>query len=167
MVTAMSLSGPTGTPGRTSRNVPLYSDKDTFEINKDGKKKKLPGFPGELSRRNGYSNNFLTYTHDFNADGWMDVLVFGWPGKNTTWYENPKNKEGLWPEHHIFQTSNGESPRLEDMDNDGNPELLLHSGGRLGYVRVTGKTRPSHGNSSQSPKRGHGNATLTAMVPGM
>ena len=113
----------------------LYSDKDTFEINKDGKKKKLPGFPGELSRRNGYSNNFLTYTHDFNADGWMDVLVFGWPGKNTTWYENPKNKEGLWPEHHIFQTSNGESPRLEDMDNDGNPELLLHSGGRLGYVK--------------------------------
>ena len=113
----------------------LYSDKDTFEINKAGKKEKLPGFPGELSRRNGYSNNFLTYTYDFNGDEWPDVLVFGWPGKNTTWYENPQNKPGLWPEHHIFQTSNGESPRPIDMNSDGKPELLLHSGGHLGYVQ--------------------------------
>ncbi|MDP6036009.1 MAG: VCBS repeat-containing protein, partial [Verrucomicrobiota bacterium] len=107
----------------------IYPDKvpakDSFEIIKDGQKVKVPGFKGELSGTNGYSGNFLTYTYDFNSDGWKDVLVFGWPGKNTIWYENPKNKPGLWKANVIFPVSDGESPRLEDMNGDGKPEILV------------------------------------------
>ena len=111
----------------------IYSDKDTFEIEKSGQKIKVPGFKGELSGTNGYSSNFLTYTYDFNSDGWKDVLVFGWPGKETIWYENPKNKPGLWKAHIIFKITNGESPDLKDVTGDGKPELLTFQGGHLGY----------------------------------
>ncbi len=37
----------------------------------------------------GYSDNFLTYTGDFNGDGWADILYVPWPGKDASWYENP------------------------------------------------------------------------------
>ena len=115
----------------------IYPDKvpakDSFEIIKDGQKVKVPGFKGELSGTNGYSGNFLTYTYDFNSDGWKDVLVFGWPGKETVWYENPKNKPGLWKAHVIFKVTDGESPSLKDVTGDGKPELLAFQGGHLGY----------------------------------
>ena len=115
----------------------IYPDKvpvkDAFEITKGGQKVKVPGYKGELSGTNGYSNNFLTYTYDFNSDGWKDVLVFGWPGKETIWYENPKNKPGLWKANVIFKVTDGESPRLEDVTGDGKPELLAFQGGHLGY----------------------------------
>jgi hypothetical protein len=28
----------------------------------------------------GYSDYFLSYTHDFNKDGWSDILVYSCPG---------------------------------------------------------------------------------------
>ncbi len=114
----------------------LYSDTQSFELTKDGKKTKISGFTGELSGKNGYANNFLTYTYDFNSDGWKDVLVFGWPGKETIWYENPKNKKtksGLWKAHIIFKITDGESPALKDVTGDGRPELLAFQNGHLGY----------------------------------
>ena len=112
------------------KRTTIYPDTASFELNK----KKIPGFKGELSGTNGYSDNFLTYTYDMNSDGWMDVLVFGWPGKDTTWHQNPGKSGGKWTPHVIFKTSDGESPRPTDMNGDGKPELLLHSGGFLGYV---------------------------------
>lgn len=36
-----------------------------------------------------YSENFFAYAHDFNGDGWNDVLVLGFPGVDASWYENP------------------------------------------------------------------------------
>ncbi|MFP6900876.1 MAG: hypothetical protein VCA36_08015, partial [Opitutales bacterium] len=64
---------------------------ESFELKKpDGQVEKIPGFKGELSGVNGYSDNFLTYVHDLNEDGWDDVLAIPWPGKVTYWYENPK-----------------------------------------------------------------------------
>lgn len=92
----------------------------------------------------GYSDYFLTYTHDFNSDGWMDILVFSWPGQATTWYENPQNKEGHWTPHVIFDITDNESPQLGDMNGDGKPELICQSsedskkkiGGQLGYAEL-------------------------------
>lgn len=113
----------------------IYDDSPSFTVDQGNPKitVKIPGYKGELSGSNGYSNNFLTYTYDFNSDGWKDVLVFGWPGKDTTWYENPKNKKGLWKGHNIFPVSDGESPRLEDMNGDGKPEILVFRDKHLGY----------------------------------
>jgi hypothetical protein len=92
----------------------------------------------------GYSDYFLSYTHDFNGDGWPDILVFSWPGKDTWVFENPQNKGGHWTRHTIFDITDNESPTLGDMNGDGKPELICHtssgnqppSGGRLGFAEI-------------------------------
>jgi hypothetical protein len=85
----------------------------------------------------GYSDYFLTYTHDFTSDGWADIIVFSWPGDITAWYENPgKRDAGAWKRHIIFDVTDNESPQLGDMNGDGKPELICHTGGRLGYATL-------------------------------
>lgn len=95
----------------------------------------------------GYSDYFLTYTYDFNSDGWSDILVYSWPGKETWVFENPQNKGGPWTRHTIFDVTENESPTLGDMNGDGKPELICHTsqgvqpskGGRLGYAEIDWK----------------------------
>lgn len=89
-------------------------------------------YDGEKS----YSDYFLTYVYDFNHDGWDDILVYSWPGKETAWYENPKGGEGHWKKHVIFAETDNESPQLGDMNGDGKPELICHTGGQLGYAEI-------------------------------
>lgn len=57
----------------------------------------------------GYSDYFISYAYDFNADGWSDILVFGFPGDPALVYENPKGKAGPWTVHNIFDVADGES----------------------------------------------------------
>lgn len=116
-----------------------YSATNTFQVKgDDGVTRTIEGFTGELSGRNGYSDNFVTYTYDFNSDGWLDILVFGWPGKATTWYQNPGKKggSGHWKGHAIWNETDNESPQLVDITGDGKPELLCHARGYLGYVEL-------------------------------
>src|SRR5690348_2582708 len=40
----------------------------------DGTEEVIPGFEGALGVNNAYSECFLTYTYDFNGDGWPDVM---------------------------------------------------------------------------------------------
>lgn len=84
----------------------------------------------------GYSDFFLTYTHDFNGDGWSDILAYSWPGKETWVFENPQNKKEEWPRHTIFDVTDNESPDFRDMNGDGKPELVCHTGGQLGYAEI-------------------------------
>lgn len=92
----------------------------------------------------GYSDFFLTYSHDFNGDGWHDILAFSWPGKETWVFENPKGAAGDWKRHTIFEVTDNESPTLGDMNGDGKPELICHTssgaqpskGGRLGFAKI-------------------------------
>ncbi len=121
-----------------NRRQEYYPATEKFELRaKDGGKIVIPGFAGELSGRNAYSSNFLTYTHDFNGDNWADILVFGFPGKVTTWYENPRNQaKGHWKAHVVWNETNNESPQLGDITGDGRPELIAHARGKLGYVEL-------------------------------
>ena len=85
----------------------------------------------------GYSDYFLSYTYDFNSDGWSDIIVFSWPGDITAWYENPHGRTGkAWTRHIVFDVTDNESPALGDMNGDGKPEIVAHSGGRLGYASL-------------------------------
>jgi len=81
----------------------------------------------------GYSDDFLTYTGDFNGDGWTDILYVPWPGKDGSWYENPKGKEGHWTEHFALKNVGNESPVWGDVDGDGRPDLAFNIDGFLGY----------------------------------
>ncbi len=118
---------------------------NTFKVkNADGTEKVIPGFPGALSKVNGYSDIFVTFTYDFNADGWTDILIIGIPGQPAYWYENPKGKKNAdgtehWVAHKVFDVVDNESPMFGDINGDGKPEIICNSGGYLGYVAADWK----------------------------
>lgn len=102
----------------------------------DGTEETIPGFEGALGTKNAYSECFLTFTYDFNGDGWPDVLVYGFPGKEAMWYENPKGTEGPWTRHVILDVLDNESPGFTDITGDGKPEILCCSHGYIGYAQA-------------------------------
>lgn len=125
------LSGPywyEGPDFKTQHKI--FPDTKSFNA---GEKGVIPGFEGELSGKNGYSDNFLCYAHDFNNDGRPDYMVIGFPNKETFWYENPGEKGGDWPRHTALASTDNESPMLADINGDSRPDLLCMSGGRIGY----------------------------------
>jgi hypothetical protein len=83
----------------------------------------------------GYSeNNFFSFAHDFNGDGWDDLLTYGLPGTPAYLYENPQGKEGNWTRHEVFPAIDNESPTFLDITGDGQPEIVCLFGGKLGYA---------------------------------
>jgi hypothetical protein len=106
----------------------------------------------------GYSDNFLTFTEDFNGDGWIDVLNVPFPGKQGDWYENPAGKEGHWAKHLVFPNVGNESPVWGDVTGDGVSELIFNKPGQLGFATfdtsAPGKPWTFHGISTPN-KRYH------------
>jgi len=82
-----------------------------------------------------YSQNFIAFTDDINHDGWTDILIVGFPGDKTKWFENPQGKDGLWPEHVAFDVTDDESPTYGDIDGDGQKELICANSGQMGYAK--------------------------------
>jgi hypothetical protein len=118
----------------------FYPANATFKRKKsDGTEETIPGFEGALGKVNAYSDNFLVFTYDFNSDGWTDILVYGFPGKEAAWYENPKGREGHWQRHVIFTVLDNESPGFTDINGDGKPDILCCSEGFVGYATADWK----------------------------
>jgi hypothetical protein len=82
----------------------------------------------------GYSKNFFAFTFDFNKDGWTDILILGFPGEESAWYENPKGREGHWQRHIMLEVTDNESPTFGDLTGDGKPEVICSSKGSYGYA---------------------------------
>jgi hypothetical protein len=125
----------------------------------DGTEETVPGFEGALGEKNAYSECFLTYAYDFNGDGWPDIMVYGFPGKEAAWYENPKGKPGHWARHVVLEVLDNESPGLLDVTGDGRPEILCCSQGSLGYAQADWNNPAApwkfHAISPKSPKDYH------------
>jgi hypothetical protein len=100
----------------------------------DGTEVEAPGFEGALGKKNAYSDNFFAFAHDFNKDGWTDILIMGFPGEKSSWYQNPKGKSGHWPRHDILEVTDNESPAFADITDDGQPEIICSSKGSYGYA---------------------------------
>lgn len=108
----------------------------TFKHKKaDGTEENIPGYEGGLGNKNAYSDDFFSWTADFNGDGWMDILVVGMPGENGYWFENPQGKEGHWTRHVALDVVDNESPEFRDIDGDGKCELVCNSKGFFGYAK--------------------------------
>ncbi|MBN8248422.1 MAG: VCBS repeat-containing protein [Verrucomicrobia bacterium] len=108
---------------------------ESFKVTRaDGAEETIPGFEGALGKNNTYSKNFLAYTSDINADGWDDILILGFPGEKSSWYENPKGAPGLWKEHIAIEVTDNESPTFLDITGDGRPEIVCASRGAYGYA---------------------------------
>lgn len=81
-----------------------------------------------------YSDSFIAHVHDFDGDGWNDILVIGFPGEEAFWYENPRGAGGYWARHLAFPIVDNESAAILDFTGDGRPEMILQTGGYLGYA---------------------------------
>lgn len=83
----------------------------------------------------GYSDNFFSYPQDFNGDGWLDILVLGFPGKEARLYLNPGQfkTDTFWPMHIVAEVVDNESPVFTDITGDGKPEIVCSTGGRFGW----------------------------------
>ena len=126
-------------PDFTKRHA-YTDDSKTSEIKKaDGTTEKIPGFKGALSNENEYSKNFLAFTEDINGDGWTDIVILGFPGEQSWWYENPKGAEGPWKQHVALDVTDGESPAFVDINGDGHREIVCMSGGFIGYAEYDPK----------------------------
>jgi hypothetical protein len=121
-------------PDFTKRHE-YYAPKATFQL-KLGPMTTItvPGFEGTLGRENKYSDNFFVWTYDFNADAWNDILVVGFPGTDTSWFENPRGRDTHWVRHKIFDQTDNESPTFADLTGDGKPELVCITKGQYGYA---------------------------------
>ncbi|MBL9166529.1 MAG: VCBS repeat-containing protein [Verrucomicrobiales bacterium] len=114
----------------------FYPAKATFNLKRpNGTIERVPGFEGALGKKNSYSqDNFFSFVHDFNADGWNDVLTYGLPGTPAYLYLNPQGAERHWIRHAVFDAVDNESPTFADLTGDGKPEILCNSKGTFGYA---------------------------------
>lgn len=118
-----------------SKRHAFYPATTTFKRKADdGTEQTIDGFEGALGVHNKYSDNFFVFVHDFNSDGWNDILIVGFPGEWTAWYENPKGAAGHWKKHDVFHPTDNESPVFTDLTGDGRPELVCNSKGFFGYA---------------------------------
>ena len=123
-----------------SKRHAYSDDSKTSKIKKeDGTEETIPGFKGALSNDNEYSKNFLAYTHDINSDGWTDIVILGFPGEQSWWYENPQGKDEKWKQHVALDVTDNESPHFTDVTGDGKPEIVCSSKGFWGYAEYDAK----------------------------
>jgi hypothetical protein len=93
-----------------------------------------------------YSKHFVAFLDDVDGDQDLDGVVYGFPGEDARWYENP-GEAGLaandWAVHPMVETGVGnESPTFIDLVGDDARELVFMTGGRLGYA-IPGATPTS------------------------
>lgn len=92
-------------------------------------------YPAVPQRREGYADNFFNWVHDFDGDGWNDILVVGFPGTPGYVYRNPgaDGLTGLWEKIQVADSVSNEAPQFTDITGDGIPELICTRQGHYGY----------------------------------
>jgi hypothetical protein len=81
-----------------------------------------------------YSDAFATYCYDFDGDAWNDVLIFGFPGADASWFRNPQTAGAEWSRSVVFEPLDNEAASWVDLDADGTPEIVMNSAGYFGWA---------------------------------
>ncbi|MEQ2007164.1 MAG: PVC-type heme-binding CxxCH protein [Limisphaerales bacterium] len=122
-------------PAFTKRHEIYPATRTTKTKNLKGAEVEFPGFEGNFGSRNAYStDNFFAFVHDFNGDGWNDVLTYGLPNTPAFLYLNPKGKEQHWERSTVLDHVDNESPTFVDLTGDGKPEIVCNYEGNYGYA---------------------------------
>lgn len=95
-------------------------------------------YPPKPQDREGYADHFFAWVHDFDGDGWNDVLTAGFPGTPGFVYENPGagGHAAHWPKHEVITAVSNESPQFTDLVGDERPELVCTRDGYFGYATI-------------------------------
>jgi hypothetical protein len=95
-------------------------------------------YPPKPQPRERYADNFFSWIYDFNADGWNDVFVVGFPGTPAFVYENPHSEghQKHWPKHQVINAVANESPHFTNLVGDARPELICTREGFFGYATI-------------------------------
>jgi hypothetical protein len=72
-----------------------------------------------------YSESFGCFAEDLNGDGWPDLVVLPFPGREIYWYENPKGQPGPWKQHVIWHDCCNETPQYVDLFGKGKRVLIM------------------------------------------
>jgi len=100
-------------------------------------------YPAVPQNREGYADNFFNWVHDFDGDGWNDILVAGFPGTPGFVYRNPGKDglTGLWEKLQVADSISNEAPQFVDITGDSVPELVCTREGHYGFY-VPEKSNP-------------------------
>lgn len=90
--------------------------------------------PGSFEPLTEYSAAFAVFAEDVDRDGWIDVIVVGFPGAPVYWYRNPGREEGHWQEYLIALEACGETVLYEDVTGDGKRELIFAVNKRMTWL---------------------------------
>jgi len=91
--------------------------------------------PAPLPQEAPATASMFSFVHDFNGDGWADILVLGRVKFHEAfWFENPRGVAGPWEKHFVTHRVWGESKLLLDVDGDGLPDLVTHQEKRWGLL---------------------------------
>ena len=92
----------------------------------DWKARPMLGAAIEYAPEN-YSDEFLCFAEDLDHDGWLDLIVVGFPGAKTRWLRNPARRGGPWKELLAVEKTGNESPDWVDVFKDGRKDLVFVS----------------------------------------
>lgn len=104
----------------------------------------------------GYSTGLVSATHDFNNDGWVDLLTIesGTPaGQPAVIFLNPRGENRHWDRYVILEHTQAEAIAYDDIDGDGKGELVVIVDGAIGLARPNPEPRAPWAFTAISEKR--------------